>query len=144
MKLKFSNGKLLIICDKCRCINRDDRRNVCAKCRKKARQAMWGRVLFPIWDMLPRETIGDVLYWLTDSPEMVFYKGGIKCLFHRTWCNDGYFDSYKRIKVGGIPQETYGIDRWWYPHDCSGQTFCSHVDTYLFGFISVGHYAVDI
>ncbi len=144
MRLKL-NTKTIILCDKCKCINRGDKRNVCAKCRREARQAMWLRLVHPVWDMLPHRAISSVLYWLTDAPEGVFYHGGIKCLYHKTWSNDGgYWDSYKRIKIGGIPQERTEIDREWYPHDCSGQTWCSHVDTYLFGFISVGHYSYDV
>ena len=144
MKIKGKSGFVLVICDNCKCINKIDNRNVCAKCRRIKRQQIWRRVAYPLWDMLPHEAIGFVLRYLTDAPEMVLYRGGFRCLYHQVYGGEGYFDSYKRIKFGGIPQEVTEIDREWYPHDCSGQTWCGHVDTYLFGFISVGHYSVDV
>ncbi len=146
MKIKFSvGGKVIVICEKCRCINNEDRRHVCPKCRREARKKIFRRLAIPVWDILPHRAIGFVLGYLSDAPEAVFYRGGFRCLYHTAWSDDdGYFDSYKRIKIGGIPQERTEIDRELYPHDCSGQTFCNHVDTYLFGFISVGHYSYDV
>ena len=50
-------------------------------------------------------------------------------------------ESWKIIQIGGKPQITYGANA---AHDCSGQVFCSHVDSYLWGLVNVGHYNVDV
>lgn len=49
-------------------------------------------------------------------------------------------ESWKVLKIGGSPLYTFDTGS---EHDCSGRTFCKYVDSYLFGFITVGHYAID-
>ena len=50
-------------------------------------------------------------------------------------------ESWKVIQIGGALQEVYGTNS---AHDCSGQVFCSHVDSYIWGLVNIGHYFVDV
>jgi hypothetical protein len=50
-------------------------------------------------------------------------------------------ENWKTFQIGGKPQETFGTGSG---YDCSGQTFCMSVDSYLWGFITIGRYGVDV
>jgi hypothetical protein len=67
-------------------------------------------------------------------------------LLTKRWCwkpyggaDDGC--SWKVLAVGGHPQEQTRIVS---DYDCTGQSFCNHVDSYLWGWITIGHYLVDV
>jgi hypothetical protein len=70
----------------------------------------------------------------------------IKCITHRRWYYKVYGGdddgcSWKALKVGGVPQIQTRIIS---DYDCTGRAFCNHVDSYLWGWITIGHYLVDV
>jgi hypothetical protein len=50
-------------------------------------------------------------------------------------------ETWRKIKIFGDPQEPFGTGS---DYDCSGRTFCSFVNKYLGGLITVGYYGIDI
>lgn len=54
---------------------------------------------------------------------------------------DKYGESWKVLQIGGVPQQIIEIHS---DYDCTGKTFCKYVDSYLGGFITVGHYGIDV
>jgi len=65
--------------------------------------------------------------------------GGV--LFEKDFSHSPDYESFKRLSIGGIPQYPYGTNSAW---DCSGKIFCSSAKSYLFGFISIGQYNLDV
>lgn len=53
---------------------------------------------------------------------------------------DKHGESWKILRIGGIPQKTIEI---YSDYDCTGKIFCKYVDSYLSGFVTVGHYGID-
>ena len=95
--------------------------------------------------------------WMYQNDLLILWRNGYKVIKFRKpgWLrnftiDDGFnifiYDKsgseyWKRIKIGGHPQEAYGTGC---DYDCSGRTFCHFVNSYLNGFVTVGHYGVDI
>lgn len=65
----------------------------------------------------------------------------MRMIYRKMYGGDKDGESWKVLQIGGPVQETYSTGA---AHDCSGQVFCSHVDSYLWGFVNIGHYFVDV
>lgn len=73
-------------------------------------------------------------YWIKSLPSI---KKGIDFRFNE----DKYGESWKVLRIGGIPQEIIEI---YSDYDCTGKMFCKYVDSYLRGFITIGYYGIDV
>lgn len=67
---------------------------------------------------------------------MRFIKEGMSFKYYE----DKYGESWRMMRIGGIPQAIIEI---YSDYDCTGKTFCKYVDSYLNGFITIGHYGID-
>jgi hypothetical protein len=65
----------------------------------------------------------------------------IRMIYRKKYGGDEDGTAWKVIQIGGKPQITYSTNA---SHDCSGQVFCSAVDSYLWGLVNIGHYNVDV
>ena len=54
--------------------------------------------------------------------------------------------SWKAIQVGGAPQERYNCNCsvCMNDGDCCGQTVCWYVRSWLWGFVTVGYYSINV
>jgi hypothetical protein len=69
-----------------------------------------------------------------------------QCWYVKDYGHDKDFESWKRIKIGGEPQYSYRCQcsSCQQDFDCCGQAVCSHVQSYLWGFITIGSYYVNV
>ena len=69
----------------------------------------------------------------------------MKALYMKRFGHSKDYDSYKVIQIGGEPQYEYdcSCSSCQQDFDCCGNTFCSWVQSYLWGFITIGHYFVN-
>lgn len=64
-----------------------------------------------------------------------------KAWYIKHYAHSSDYDSWRTFKIGGVPQEEF---RCSCSHDCCACHFCWHVTSYLWGFITIGHYGVNV
>jgi hypothetical protein len=69
-----------------------------------------------------------------------------QCWYEKYYGADKDGESWKYIKVGGVPQVSARCEcsSCMNDFDCCGNVFCSWVQSYLWGFITIGHYSYNI